>query len=60
MASITSIRLPRSRTAVLQRTSARFSTDGSSKAAQKANGGSGSAIIVRIVFQAAFKTQSAT
>ena len=42
MASITSSRLP-TRTAVLQRTSARFSADGSSKAAQKVNGGSGSA-----------------
>ena len=43
MASITSIHLPRSRTAVLQRSYARFSMDGNSKATQKANGGSGSA-----------------
>ena len=43
MPSITSIHIPSSGLAVLQRTSARFSVDGSSKAAQKANGGSGSA-----------------
>ena len=43
MVSITSIHLPRSCTAVLQRTSDRFPWTEVSKAAQKANGGSGSA-----------------
>ena len=43
MASITSIHLSRSRTAVLQRSYARFSMEEVSKATQKANGMSGSA-----------------